>query len=167
MNKPLITLASAVLLLAAGGCSAETTQQAAAPSPTQSSSAPATASASPAPTPTASPVSLAEGFPAALLPVLDGAEIRSSTVDRDGEFVTAVLVQSAGASTEDIMAFYQDKLGAKGFTAVDPKSVPSRDFIRTAGAEPETVNVTVIARDREPATVTVGATILTETAGQP
>ncbi|MCC3290705.1 MULTISPECIES: hypothetical protein [unclassified Arthrobacter] len=157
MKKTLTMLSAAALILAAAGCSTGTAADGDSPSDTQA--------ASPTPTPTASAVALADGFPSDLIPVMDGAELLSSSVDRANGTLTAVLVESSDAPAADILAFYDAKLVAQGFTAAEAAtgSPSSRDYVRTGTSEPETVNITAITKEGGPATVTVGATVLAET----
>ncbi|UWX98237.1 hypothetical protein N2K95_06180 [Arthrobacter zhaoxinii] len=166
MKNTLTMLSSAALILAAAGCSTGSGEGSASPSGTASAaSSPASGTAG-SPSPSASPVALAEDFPSTLIPVLDGAEILSSTVDRANGTLTAVLVESSDAPAAEILAFYDAKLTAQGFTAAEaaPGSPSSRDYVRTGAGDPETVNITAIAQDGGPATVTVGATVLAEKA---
>ena len=168
MKQSLTALAAAALLLAVAGCSAESSEAPASPSVSPTSTAataspvPATAAAS---SPTATSVPLAEDFPADRIPVMDGADIVSSTVDRSGGTVTSVLVASSPAPAADILAFYDSALTGQGFEASPAagEAPASRDYVRAGAAEPETVNVTVIAKDGGRATVTIGSTLISET----
>ena len=96
---------------------------------------------------------------------MDGADILSSTVDRSGRTVTSVLVASSPAPVADILSFYDAALTGQGFAAAPAagEAPSSRDYVRAGTAEPETVNITVIAKDGGRATVTVGSTLITET----
>ena len=96
---------------------------------------------------------------------MEGADILSSTVDRSGRTVTSVLVASSPAPVADILSFYDAALTGQGFAAAPTagEAPSSRDYVRAAAAEPETVNITVIAKDGGRATVTVGSTLITET----
>ncbi|KAD3633279.1 hypothetical protein GD627_10705 [Arthrobacter yangruifuii] len=170
MKKTLSMLSAAALLLAAAGCSNGSAESTATPSGTASAASSPAPGTSDSPSPSASPVALAADFPATLIPVMDGAEILASTVDRANGTLTAVLVQSTEAPAEGIFPFYDAKLTAQGFAAAQtaPGSPSSRDYVRTGPGDPETVNITVIAgKDGGPATVTVGATVLTEKTEQP
>ena len=166
MKKSLAALAAAALTLAAAGCSADNT---ASPSPSGSpgsSTAAVSATAGPGTgTATPAPVPLAEDFPADRIPVMDGAEILSSTVDRSGQTVTSVLVASSMEPAADILAFYDAALTGQGFTASPAAgdAPSSRDYVRAGTEEPETVNVTVISKDGGRSTVTVGSTLISET----
>ncbi|MCC9206438.1 hypothetical protein [Arthrobacter sp. zg-Y769] len=165
MKKTL--LSAAALILAAAGCSTGAGADGDSPSPPVSPAASAPDSgAAGSPTPTASPVALAEGFPSGLIPVMDGSEILSSTVDRANGMLTAVLVESSDAPAAEILAFYDARLVAQGFAATEAAagSPSSRDYLRNGPGGPETVNITAITADGGPATVTVGATILAESA---
>lgn len=161
MKKTLTMLSAAALILAAAGCSTGTAEDGDSPSPADSQAASPTSGT---PSPTASPVALAEGFPSDLIPVMDGAELLSSSVDRANGTLTAVLVESSDAPADEILAFYDAKLVAQGFTAAEAAtgSPSSRDYVRTGAGEPETVNITAITKEGGPATVTVGATVLAE-----
>ena len=170
MKKSLTALTAASLLLAVAGCSANdgeavVSPSAAAVAPSAPASAADTATAAPASSPTATPVALAEGFPADRIPVMDGADILSSTVDRSGRTVTSVLVASSPAPAADILAFYDAALTGQGFEAAPAAdgAPSSRDYVRAGSDEPETVNITVIVKDGGRATVTVGSTLITET----
>ncbi|MCC9145025.1 MULTISPECIES: hypothetical protein [unclassified Arthrobacter] len=164
MKKTLTTLSAAALILAATGCTTGTEEGGDFPS-TAGSPAASSAASGTAGSPTASPVALAEGFPSNLIPVMEGSDLLSSTVDRSGATLTAVLVESSDAPAAEILAFYDAKLVAQGFTAAEaaPGSPASRDYVRTGSGEPETVNITTVAKDGGKATVTVGASVLAET----
>ena len=163
MNKTLTMLSAAALILAAAGCSTGTAGDGDPTSPPDSTAAaPASGAASGSPAP--SPVALAEGFPSDLIPVMEGAQLLSSSADRANGTLTAVLVESSDAPAAEILAFYDAKLVAQGFTAAEAAkgSPSSRDYVRTGAAAPETVNITMITEEGGPATVTVGATVLAE-----
>lgn len=167
MKKSLTALSAVVLLLVAAGCTDESGTDAApsaSASQTPGTSFPAESGTAAPPSASPTSVALADGFPTALIPVMDGAGIRSSTVDRTGTQVSAVLVESTEAPAAEVFAFYDKALTAQGFEAVESAAgaPASRDYIRAGSAEPETVNVTVTAREGEPSTVTVGATVLAE-----
>ncbi|MCC9175076.1 hypothetical protein [Arthrobacter sp. zg-Y179] len=159
MKKTLTMLSAAALILAAAGCSTDGAGNADSQSASPTSGVPSSS-----PTPTASPVALAEGFPSDLIPVMNGAELLSSSVDRANGTLTAVLVESSDAPAAEILSFYDAKLVAQGFTAAEAAagSPSSRDYVRTGAGEPETVNITAITKEGGPATVTVGATVLAE-----
>ena len=171
MKKSLTVLSAAVLLLAAAGCSSEsgpdsTASAGASATDTASASAPVSPGAAGTASPSPSAVALAEGFPEALLPVMDGALIRSSTVESTETKVIAVLVESVDAAPAEVFAFYDGALAPHGFTPAESAAgaPASRDYLRTTAAEPETVNVTVSSKDGGPSIVTVGATVLAESA---
>ena len=165
MTKTLTMLSAAALMLAAAGCSTGTAADGDPTPPSDSTAAaPVSGAASGSPTPTASPVALAEGFPSGLIPVMEGAQLISSSADRANGTLTAVLVESSDAPAAEILAFYDAKLVAQGFSAAEAAkgSPSSRDYVRTGAAAPETVNITMITEEGGPATVTVGATVLAE-----
>ncbi|WP_427017162.1 hypothetical protein ACQCSX_00365 [Pseudarthrobacter sp. P1] len=109
-------------------------------SATASASAPASASAGSTASPSATSTvgALVPGFPAALLPLMPGATLKSSSYDATGAKATAALVADTAASTEAILAFYTKALGDQGFTPLPGDavgSVPSKDFTRANGTE--------------------------------
>ncbi|MCC9178098.1 hypothetical protein [Arthrobacter sp. zg-Y750] len=162
MNKSLPALTIAALALAVSGCTAG---DGAAADPESSSST--AAAPAPSASPTKTPVALADGFPTDRIPVMDGAEILSSTVDRSGKTITSVLVASTAVPVAEVIAYYEAALTAQGFAAspAEPGTPTSRDFLRIGAGEPETVNITVTAKDADSSTVTVGSTLLVEAEG--
>lgn len=178
MNKPLIALASAALLLAAAGCapdsdSADSGTAGASPSATSSSpsssgspSADASAapggSASPSASASASPV--VPGFPTNLVPIMpDSTPLATSFETSEKEFI-ASLTATTAATTEEVLAFYAAEFTAQGFTPTEAENQGTatlRQFIRSGGEE--VANVTVVPRDKM-ATYTVSINTLPESA---
>jgi hypothetical protein len=175
-NRP-GTLAAAVLALALmlAGCSSgssgngqgSTGAASSAGGTDTSSSAPAAGSAGASTTAapqnassTATVGALVPGFPSTLIPLMSGATVQSSSLDKSKPLVTASLVASSSAKSDDVLAFYTKALQDQGFTALPGDtvgSVPSKDFTRADGKE--TVNVAVVPSGSS-VTFTIGANVL-------
>lgn len=125
-----------------------------------SAQAPATSQAAQNPSASATVGALVPGFPSTLIPLMSGAAVQSSSLDKSKPLVTASLVASTAAKTEDILAFYTKSLQDQGFTALPGDavgSVASKDFTRANGQE--TVNLAVVPSGAT-ATFTIGANVL-------
>lgn len=160
---------AAGVLLALAACSS------AAPGVTSSSPG---ASSSPVPGPTnvaatASPTGspgtsatvgqIVEGFPKALIPVMPGATVISSSSDKASVPATVALVASLKAPAAKVVDFYTKHLEGLGFEPVPGNSVgavASKDFVRKGS---ETVNVAVVEAAGV-STFTIGANISVESA---
>jgi hypothetical protein len=123
----------------------------------------ATASASPSAQPGTSATvgALVPGFPQALLPVMPGARVVSSSFDKTTAPATVALVGSIAAPAASVLAYYTTALEAQGFKAVPGEtvgSVPSKDFLR---GDNETVNIAVV-ETAGISTFTIGANVAAE-----
>jgi hypothetical protein len=123
----------------------------------------ATAPASPSAEPGTSATvgAMVPGFPAALLPVMPGAKVVSSSFDKTTEPATVALVGSISAPSAEVLAFYTKELEAQGFKAVPGETVgavPSKDFLR---GDTETVNISVL-ETAGISTFTIGANVAAE-----
>ncbi|MDQ6753879.1 MAG: hypothetical protein M3017_10795 [Actinomycetota bacterium] len=159
-------LASALLLAGCGaGTSGGGSGTTGAGSPSASAPPSSGPSASPAqagqhPSASATVGALVPGFPSTLVPLMSGATVQSSSLDKSKPLVTASLVASTAAKSEDILAFYTKALQDQGFTALPGDavgSVASKDFTRANGQE--TVNLAVVPSGAT-ATFTIGANVL-------
>ncbi|MET4134513.1 hypothetical protein [Pseudarthrobacter sp. PvP090] len=138
-----------------GSPSASVAPSAAAPTTT----APASPSAEPGTSATVG--AMVPGFPEALLPVMPGAKVVSSSFDKTTEPATVALVGSISAPSAEVLAFYTKELEAQGFTAVPGETVgavPSKDFLR---GDTETVNISVL-ENAGTSTFTIGANVTAE-----
>ncbi|HEY8294783.1 MAG TPA: hypothetical protein VIG41_05550 [Micrococcaceae bacterium] len=125
-----------------------------------SARAPASSPAAQNPSASATVGALVPGFPSTLIPLMSGARVQSSSLDKSKPLVTASLVASTAAKSEDIIAFYTKALQDQGFTALPGDavgSVTSKDFTRANGQE--TVNLAVVPSGAT-ATFTIGANVL-------
>jgi hypothetical protein len=123
----------------------------------------ATASASPSAQPGTSATvgALVPGFPQALLPVMPGARVVSSSFDKTTVPATVALVGSIAAPAASVLAYYTTALEAQGFKAVPGETVgtvPSKDFLR---GDNETVNIAVV-ETAGISTFTIGANVAAE-----
>lgn len=160
-------IAAAALMAALAACTPATgTASSGSPS---SSAAPssaqptATASASPSAEPGTSATvgALVPGFPQALLPVMPGAKVVSSSFDKTTTPATVALVGSISSPAAAVLAYYKTALEAQGFKAVPGETVgavPSKDFLRS---DNETVNISV-TETAGVSTFTIGANVAAE-----
>ncbi|WP_246295658.1 hypothetical protein [Arthrobacter wenxiniae] len=129
-----------------------------------SSSSPAgsaTAGASSA-TPTAETATkeLVAGFPVKLIPLMKGAEVQASSLQRTTPISVASLTETVTAKPADVLAYYTKVYEGQKFTALPGNSVdgtPSKTFVRASGQE--SVNVAIVQTGTT-STVTVGASVL-------
>lgn len=159
-------LAAAGTLLALAACTpastgspASSTTSSSAESPQSSATAPPSPSAEPGTSATVG--ALVPGFPQALLPLMPGAKLVSSSFDKTTVPATAALVGSITAPAADVVAFYTKGLEAQGFKAVPGETVgtlPSKDFLR---GDTETVNISVMQTGGV-STFTIGANVAAE-----
>ncbi|MDE8668258.1 hypothetical protein PY310_06615 [Pseudarthrobacter sp. H3Y2-7] len=158
--------AGAMLALAACSPAApDATSSSAATSSPASTTSTVTASASPTASPGTSATvgKLVEGFPEALIPVMPGATVISSSLDKAKQPATAALVASITAPTAAVVDFYTKHLEGQGFKAVPGDAVgavASKDFVRN---DNETVNVAVVEAAGV-STFTIGANAAVEPA---
>ena len=104
-----------------------------------------------------------EGFPEALIPVMPGATVISSSLDKAKQPATAALVAGITAPTAAVVDFYTKHLEGQGFKAVPGDAVgavASKDFVRNGT---ETVNVAVVEAAGV-STFTIGANTAVESA---
>lgn len=160
--------------LAAGAMLALAACSPAAPGVTPSSVGTASPTSSPSsvtvsPSPTASPGTSAtvgkivEGFPEALIPMMPGATVISSSFDKTAAPATVALVASLPAPTAAVVDFYAKHLEGLGFKAVPGDAVgavASKDFVRN---DNETVNIAVVEAAGV-STFTIGANVAVESA---
>ncbi|WP_394941074.1 hypothetical protein [Psychromicrobium sp. YIM B11713] len=102
---------------------------------------------------------LIQDFPKTLLPLMPGAEVKLSVVDKSTNPATASLVGSTSSSSKDIVDFYTKALQAQGFTLLpggNVGSVVSKDFVRKDGKE--NINLS-ISSDNGTNTFTLGASV--------
>ena len=159
-----IAAAGTLLALAActpAGTGGPATSSASSPaaSPQSSTTAPPSPSAEPGTSATVG--ALVPGFPQALLPLMPGAKVVSSSFDKTTVPATVALVGSITAPAADVLAFYTKGLEAQGFKAVPGESVgavPSKDFLR---GDNETVNISVMEKSGV-STFTIGANVAAE-----
>ena len=159
-------LAAAGTLLALAACTpastgspASSTTSSSAESPQSSATAPPSPSAEPGTSATVG--ALVPGFPQALLPLMPGAKLVSSSFDKTTVPATAALVGSITAPAADVVDFYTKGLEAQGFKAVPGETVgtlPSKDFLR---GDTETVNISVMQTGGV-STFTIGANVAAE-----
>ncbi|AXJ10729.1 hypothetical protein [Arthrobacter sp. PM3] len=161
-------IAAAGALLALAACtpagtaapeSSSTSAPAPAPAPQSSTTAPPSPSAQPGTSATVG--ALVPGFPQALLPLMPGAKLVSSSFDKTTVPATVALVGSITAPSANVLAFYTKGLEAQGFKAVPGETVgtvPSKDFLR---GDNETVNIAVVETSGV-STFTIGANVAAE-----
>ncbi|MFF2244124.1 hypothetical protein ACFVTM_08065 [Arthrobacter sp. NPDC058130] len=152
-------LALAACTPAGSGSPATSSASGSAASPQSSTTAPPSPSAEPGTSATVG--ALVPGFPQALLPLMPGAKVVSSSFDKTTVPATVALVGSITAPAADVLAFYTKGLEAQGFKAVPGESVgavPSKDFLR---GDNETVNISVMATAGV-STFTIGANVAAE-----
>jgi len=136
------------------GTSSEATSQSAATAPASPSASPGTS---------ATVGALVDGFPQKLLPLMPGATVVSSSLDKGATPATVALVASIASPTSAVVGFYTKELEAQGFKAVPGEavgSVASKDFVR---GDNETVNLAVVEAAGV-STFTVGANVAAESA---
>ncbi|MGO4385211.1 hypothetical protein [Specibacter sp. RAF43] len=103
---------------------------------------------------------LVAGFPVKLIPLMGGAVIGQSTLERGTPISKAGVTFDVSAKTADVMAYYAKVFTGQSFTALpgtEVAGVPTKTFVRANGRE----SVVVSAVQSGPtSTVTVGATVL-------
>ena len=167
-NRAALAVVAAGTLMALAACTPANPGTASSGSPSASAAptavqATATAPASPSAEPGTSATvgAMVPGFPAALLPVMPGAKVVSSSFDKTTEPATVALVGSISAPSAEVLAFYTKELEAQGFKAVPGETVgavPSKDFLR---GDTETVNISVL-ETAGISTFTIGANVAAE-----
>ncbi|AJT40709.1 hypothetical protein [Psychromicrobium lacuslunae] len=143
--------------------SANTSSASSSAQPSSSSSGTPTSSATASETPSSNVQStvnaLIPGFPKTLLPLLPGATVKLSAVDKSTTPATASLVGSTTSSSSAIVDFYTKAFKAQGFTALpggNVGAVVSKDFVRQNGQE--SVNLS-ISSEGGSSTFTLGASV--------
>ncbi|QYF90646.1 hypothetical protein KY499_05005 [Arthrobacter sp. PAMC25284] len=160
-----VTASAAGIILALSACTPASSGAAGETSAAALSTAQSTTTAPPSPSAqpgtSATVGAVVSGFPEALLPLMPGAKVVSSSFDKTTVPATVALVGSIGAPTPEVLAFYTQALEAQGFKAVPGDSVgavPSKDFLR---GDNETVNISVL-ESAGTATFTIGANVAAE-----
>ncbi|WP_245933487.1 hypothetical protein [Arthrobacter livingstonensis] len=136
------------------GASAVTATSAITPSP----SSPAAAGASP--TAETAQKELVAGFPSKLIPLMKGAEVQTSSLQRSTPISVASLTATLTAKPADVLAYYTKVYLGQSFTALPGDSVdgtPTKTFVRDAGKESVVVGV---VQTGSTATVTIGANVV-------
>ena len=158
-------IAAAGTLLALAACTPASTGTPAASASTSAASPQSSTTATPSPSAepgtSATVGALVPGFPQALLPLMPGAKLVSSSFDKTTVPATVALVGSITAPAADVLAFYTKALEAQGFKAVPGETVgtvPSKDFLR---GDNETVNISVMETSGV-STFTIGANVAAE-----
>lgn len=119
----------------------------------------ATAAAGATPTAQTATKELVAGFPTKLIPLMKGATVQASSLQRSTPLSVASLTETVTAKPADVMAYYTKVYLAQKFTALPGDSVdgtPSKTFVRSSGQE--NANVAVVQTGTT-ATVTVGANV--------
>lgn len=133
---------------------------------TASQGSTAAASSSASPTATAAPSAdtavkeLVAGFPAAVMPLMKGAQIQTSSIQHAEPVSLASLTATVTAPSADVLTYYTKVFSDQGFKAQPGDSVdgiPLKTFVRAEGQEIVTVSVIQTAAT---ATFTLGATLL-------
>ncbi|MGA7205256.1 MAG: hypothetical protein WBX27_11565 [Specibacter sp.] len=155
-------IAAVVLLSGCSGAGAPTaaTTTAASMSPSAAATQTATAGSSATPTAEAAVKELVAGFPTKLIPLMTGADVQASSLQRSTPLSVAALTATVTAKSADVLAYYTKVFTAQGFTAQPGNSVegvPLKTFVRGAGQEIVTVSV---VQTGSTATVTIGANVL-------
>jgi len=165
-NRAVTAVAAAAALLALAACTpAASTPAASAPAAAAQSTAQPSTTAPPSPSAepgtSATVGALVEGFPKKLLPVMPGAQVESSSFDKNGTPATVALVAKITSPSAGVVAYYSKKLESQGFKAVPGGavgSVASKDFLR---GDNETVNLAVV-ETAGVSTFTIGANVAAE-----
>jgi hypothetical protein len=163
-KRATVAIAAAGALLALAACTPAGTgtpeaSSTSGPAPQSSTTAPPSPSAQPGTSATVG--ALVPEFPQALLPLMPGAKVVSSSFDKTTVPATVALVGSVTAPAANVLAFYTKGLEAQGFKAVPGETVgtlPSKDFLR---GDNETVNIAVMETSGV-STFTIGANVAAE-----
>ncbi|MCU6479176.1 hypothetical protein [Arthrobacter sp. A2-55] len=162
-----VAAVAAVVLLS--GCSgAPVSPSSSAPGSTTATSAasgPATTAAastdaSAQPTVESAVNELVAGFPSTLIPLMKGAQVQASSLQRSTPLSVASLTATITAKPADVLAYYTKVYTGQKFTALPGDAVdgtPSKTFVRGAGQENVVVSV---VQTGSTSTVTVGANVL-------
>ena len=158
--RAVVAIAAVVLL---SGCSTGNDNV---PSPAPSTSTATTPAASATATSTTSATAestvdaIVQGFPSKLIPVMKGATVTSTSLDRATPLSTASMTATSNATSAAILAYYTTVFTGQGFTAQPGNAVdgvPTKTFVRANGQEIITVS---IAQSGSLATITIGANVL-------
>jgi len=161
-HRPVVTALTAIVLLS--GCSgapAPAPSTTTSPGTAQSSTSSASPSrASATPTAQSAVKELVAGFPTQLIPLMPGAVVTSSSLQRSDPLSSAALTATITAPAADVLAYYTKVFTDQGFTAQPGDAVeglPLKTFVRADGKE--IVSVSVV-QTGDTATVTIGANVL-------
>ncbi len=164
---PAVAVLTAAMLLS--GCSANTA--APAPATAGAASGPGTPSVSPTAAGAASAVAsagptaetakkeLVDGFPSTLIPLMKGAEVQASSLQRSTPVSVASLTATVTATPDAVLSYYSKVYTGQKFTALPGDSVdgvPTKTFVRASGKESVVVGV---VQTGATATVTIGANV--------
>ena len=164
---PAVAAVAAIVLLS--GCSggtggtAQTTPGTSAAATTSAGTPSATVAATAsAGTPTAETAQkeLVAGFPSNLIPLMKGAEIQASSLQRSTPISVASLTATVTAKAAEVLAYYTKVYTGQKFTALPGDSVdgtPTKTFVRASGKESVVVGV---VQTGSTATVTIGANVV-------
>jgi hypothetical protein len=160
-----VAAVAAVVLLS--GCSgapvspaSSAPASAAATSAASPPAATATTNASAQPTVESAVNELVAGFPSTLIPLMKGAQVQTSSLQRSTPLSVASLTATITAKPADVLAYYTKVYTGQKFTALPGDAVdgtPSKTFVRGAGQENVVVSV---VQTGATSTVTVGANVL-------
>nr|WP_218846983.1 hypothetical protein [Psychromicrobium silvestre] len=145
----------------ASSTAASTQSASSSSSASNSSTGTATASGTPSSKTQSTVGALVADFPKTLLPLLPGASIKLSAVDKSNSPATVSLVGTTKSTSKAIVDFYTKSFKAQGFTLLaggDIGSVVSKDFVRKDGKE--SINLS-ISSDAGTNTFTLGASVET------
>lgn len=98
-------------------------------------------------------------FPKTLLPLLPGATVKLSALDKTTTPATASLVGTTNSNSKAIVDFYTKSFSAQGFSALaggNVGAVISKDFVRKGGKE--SINLSIVT-DGGSTTFTLGASV--------
>lgn len=160
-----VAASGTVVLLAAcsGNPPATDTGSASRPQPSMPGSG---SSTSPAASPSTNPSAeaavkeLVAGFPSKVLPLMKGAQIQASSIEKGAQASVASLTATITATPEAVLDYYGKHLGGLGFKAQEGDKVdgvPLKTFVRADGKEIVTVSV---VQTGSTATFSLGATLL-------
>jgi len=140
--------------------SAAATSAASGPATGPATTAAASADAGAQPTVESAVNELVAGFPSTLIPLMKGAQVQASSLQRSTPLSVASLTATITAKPADVLTYYTKVYTAQKFTALPGDAVdgtPSKTFVRGAGQENVVVSV---VQTGSTSTVTVGANVL-------
>ncbi|HEY8294719.1 MAG TPA: hypothetical protein VIG41_05225 [Micrococcaceae bacterium] len=110
--------------------------------------------------PSATKGAIVDGFPSTLIPVMPGATVQSTALDKTQALATASLVATSSATPAAIAAYYTTVYTNQGFTATAPTTVDNvTSYVFSRAKGQETVNVSVGPAGTG-VTINVGAHVL-------